>query len=168
MAPFCLLLALICGTVASLSDAEWDEGSDRHSRHNPPPVASFLERLKTLRTRRSEGELVHPAAALQPQGDSLYVRPEETGGVFSSHHGSVPYQREKRHVPPAVAMRGCHLGTCQTQNLASMLYRLGYKYGKDDSNKNTRDPQGYGRRRRSLRVRHAALRTTWAQHPLNT
>lgn len=65
-------------------------------------------------------------------------------------------------------MRGCHLGTCQTQNLASMLYRLGYNYGKDDSNKNTRDPQGYGRRRRSLPARHAALRTAWAQHLLDT
>lgn len=65
-------------------------------------------------------------------------------------------------------MRGCHLGTCQTQNLASMLYRLGYNYGKDDSNKNTRDPQGYGRRRRALSLRSAALRTAWAQHLLDT
>uniref|UniRef100_A0A8C5PLR3 Uncharacterized protein n=1 Tax=Leptobrachium leishanense TaxID=445787 RepID=A0A8C5PLR3_9ANUR len=62
---------------------------------------------------------------------------------------SRPHPREKRFVS-SIAMRGCHLGTCQTQNLANMLYRLGKNNFKDGSNKDTSDPLGYGRKRRSL------------------
>uniref|UniRef100_A0A6I8RW69 Uncharacterized protein n=1 Tax=Xenopus tropicalis TaxID=8364 RepID=A0A6I8RW69_XENTR len=54
-----------------------------------------------------------------------------------------------RYISP-ISMRGCHLGTCQIQNLASMLYRLGNNGYKDGSNRDTKDPLGYGRRRRSL------------------
>uniref|UniRef100_A0A8D0E9Y2 Adrenomedullin n=1 Tax=Salvator merianae TaxID=96440 RepID=A0A8D0E9Y2_SALMN len=64
---------------------------------------------------------------------------------------SISGHRVPRHLLVSPPMRGCHLGTCQIQNLASLLYRYGGNNQKDESHKNnkgTSDPMGYGRRRR--------------------
>uniref|UniRef100_A0A803TWW8 Adrenomedullin n=1 Tax=Anolis carolinensis TaxID=28377 RepID=A0A803TWW8_ANOCA len=62
-----------------------------------------------------------------------------------------------RHLMASPPVRGCHLGTCQIQNLANLLYRYGGNSQKDESHKNnkgTTDPMGYGRRkRRSMGLR---------------
>ncbi|XP_078507115.1 uncharacterized protein LOC144767567 [Lissotriton helveticus] len=140
MAPLCLLLVLVCGTVASsISDTEGDKGNDRPSRRHPPPVASFLKSLNAPQTRRSEGEPARLAA-------------KEAGGAFSSHHGAVPHRREKRHLPQVIAKRSCTRGTCQTK------HHLNHSSGKEHSNTIPGDPYGYGRRRRFLLARRAALR----------
>ncbi|XP_078511349.1 uncharacterized protein LOC144770577 [Lissotriton helveticus] len=124
MAPLCLLLVLVCGTVASsISDTEGDGGNDRPSRRHPPPVASFLKSLNALQTRKSEGE---------------------PGGILSSHHGAMTHQRENRRV--SVPRRGCPLGTCRTHHLANKLKDLVPYPGKENSNTSPGDPNGYGRR----------------------
>ncbi|GAA6107463.1 uncharacterized protein LOC106578347 [Tachysurus ichikawai] len=42
------------------------------------------------------------------------------------------------------ASKGCQFGTCQMQNLASTLYRMGQTNNKEQS-KGAEDPNGYGR-----------------------
>uniref|UniRef100_A0A8C4SCP1 Pro-adrenomedullin n=1 Tax=Erpetoichthys calabaricus TaxID=27687 RepID=A0A8C4SCP1_ERPCA len=65
------------------------------------------------------------------------------------HFRPFPVQnRSRRAVYMPNPNRGCHLGTCQLQNLASLLYRMGGKTVKEESKQNMSDPHGYGRRRR--------------------
>ncbi|MGH0191573.1 UNVERIFIED_CONTAM: hypothetical protein FKN15_066283 [Acipenser sinensis] len=69
------------------------------------------------------------------------------------HSQSLPVHSQSRRWrrSQSAPSRGCHLGTCQLQNLASLLYRIGNKNGKEESNRNTADPRGYGKRRRRRR-----------------
>ncbi|MEQ2290144.1 hypothetical protein AMECASPLE_000545 [Ameca splendens] len=46
--------------------------------------------------------------------------------------------------PRSASPRGCKLGTCQTHNLAHILYKLSETDGKEESLKAS-DPHGYGR-----------------------
>uniref|UniRef100_A0A8C6X4L8 Adrenomedullin n=1 Tax=Naja naja TaxID=35670 RepID=A0A8C6X4L8_NAJNA len=74
---------------------------------------------------------------------------------FSSRN-SVPGHRVPRQLLASGPARGCHLGTCQLQNLANLLYRYGGNNQKEESHKNnkgTNDPMGYGRRKRRARNR---------------
>ncbi|XP_029441257.1 ADM-like [Rhinatrema bivittatum] len=158
MTPTQLLPVLFCVLTTALCNSPREKDKDRPL---PPSTVSFLERLKSLRS----------PSALQEAGSLPYVRPEEVQERSGAPARPLPRRREKRHVAPGIAMRGCHLGTCQLQNLASTLYRLGNNTGKNGSNRNTKDPRGYGRRRRSLarKKQHSpARRIAVAQRRLAT
>ncbi|KAM4650559.1 uncharacterized protein O3C94_013276 [Discoglossus pictus] len=132
----------------NLCTCHWMGNRDRRM---PPPVMSFLEKLRNIGTQRRVVRDVSEDRAhydTEPKEATLNEQQELTDN-FPSKLSSLPQQREKRYVS-SMSTRGCHLGTCQIQNLANMLYRLGNNNYKDGSNRDTKDPQGYGRRRRSV------------------
>ncbi|MGH0191572.1 UNVERIFIED_CONTAM: hypothetical protein FKN15_066282 [Acipenser sinensis] len=111
---------------------------------------------KVTRVRRAEVTLL----------ESEFISPEEVRDALKLpaswlspsqslpvHSQSLPVHSQSRRWrrSQSAPSRGCHLGTCQLQNLASLLYRIGNKNGKEESNRNTADPRGYGKRRRRRR-----------------
>ncbi|XP_014465454.2 pro-adrenomedullin [Alligator mississippiensis] len=146
MAPRCLPELLQCLLLVASVPCESRSLGDVASRRHPLPMVSFLERLR--------GAPPVPPAPREPGSEAWgsaqgYVRPEDVREGLGLP-GS-PRRRPPRQVSPLSPGRGCHLGTCQTQNLASLLYHFGSKDLKDDSrktSKGTADPLGYGRRRR--------------------
>ncbi|XP_028669442.1 pro-adrenomedullin-like [Erpetoichthys calabaricus] len=81
--------------------------------------------------------------------EKKYIRPEDLRDALKVPVRPFPVQnRSRRAVYMPNPNRGCHLGTCQLQNLASLLYRMGGKTVKEESKQNMSDPHGYGRRRR--------------------
>ncbi|XP_040183487.1 pro-adrenomedullin-like [Rana temporaria] len=135
----CLALFFLVMTF-SVCNSLW---MDHKVRHMPPPVESFLEKLGGPSKQR----LVRDERNVD---NSAMEKSEDNSNAenFQDNNQNTPsYHREKRYAP-SVNGRGCHLGTCQIQNLANMLYRLGKNNYKDGSNKDTKDPLGYGRRRR--------------------
>ncbi|XP_069803787.1 pro-adrenomedullin-like [Dendropsophus ebraccatus] len=136
----CLILFFLVMTI-NVCSGYWMGNRDRRM---PPPVESFLEKLKGLSNQRLKRDV----------GDSENHITTEDVSIEDAQSGqnalsSLLHLREKRYAASSSA-RGCHLGTCQIQNLASLLYRLGNNNYKDGSNRDTKDPLGYGRRRRSL------------------
>ncbi|XP_054851028.1 pro-adrenomedullin-like [Eublepharis macularius] len=118
-------------------------------RRQPPPVVS-LEHLQKIHG----GEDVR---APQKPGLEAGERPpwwassEGARNQLSLFRSSVPGHRFPRHLLASPPVRGCHLGTCQIQNLANLLYRYGGNNQKDESSKNNKGatgPMGYGRRKR--------------------
>nr|DBA16025.1 TPA: hypothetical protein GDO54_003468 [Pyxicephalus adspersus] len=129
---------------------------DHEERRMPPPLLPFLEKLGDLSKQRFiRVERNTDNYAIDESQDN--VKKEH----FQSNHQNIPssflQHREKRYAS-SVNARGCHLGTCQIQNLANMLYRLGKNNYKDGSNRDTKDPLGYGRRRRRSMV-YSKIRT---------
>ncbi|KAG8567795.1 hypothetical protein GDO81_013779 [Engystomops pustulosus] len=129
---FLVITINVCAT-------HWMGNKDRRI---PPPVESFMEKLKVLSNERLRRDVrdTHITTEKVTKEDA------HTGQNVLS---SLLHLREKRYAASTSA-RGCHLGTCQIQNLANLLYRLGNNNYKDGSNRDTKDPLGYGRRRRSL------------------
>ncbi|XP_075695062.1 pro-adrenomedullin-like [Rhinoderma darwinii] len=136
----CLIL-LFLGMTINVCGAHWMGNRDRRM---PPPVESFLEKLKDLSNQRLNRD-VRDSDNHITNGE---VTKEDTQ-TGQNALSSLLHLREKRYAA-STSSRGCHLGTCQIQNLASLLYRLGNNSSKDGSNRDTKDPLGYGRRRRSL------------------
>ncbi|MEE6482676.1 hypothetical protein FKM82_013313 [Ascaphus truei] len=149
--PGGLFLLFLVITI-NLCNSHWTDNRDRRM---PPPVMSVLEKLRSLGIQGSRRDARDIAVdnlpiARESKENILNTETDNSQDSIKSHMSLLPHQREKRYVYSSIAMRGCHLGTCQIQNLANMLYRLGNNNYKDGSNKDTRDPQGYGRRRRSV------------------
>ncbi|KAE8594069.1 hypothetical protein XENTR_v10019435 [Xenopus tropicalis] len=116
----------------------------------PPPVVSFLDKIRGFGSKQPGGTGKELADGHIPTELIKDYKPRDNSiNSINTHISSLLRPREKRYISP-ISMRGCHLGTCQIQNLASMLYRLGNNGYKDGSNRDTKDPLGYGRRRRSL------------------
>lgn len=117
-------------------------------------LAAFLKSLKEKSLRRHIRSIMESNALPVPekQGSLEYVQPEDVSENFLPKQRPVSHERVKRHRfgNGHSSHRGCNLGTCQVQNLASLLYRIGANTGKDES-RNTADPFSYGRKRRSLR-----------------
>ncbi|XP_061445362.1 pro-adrenomedullin-like [Rhineura floridana] len=139
------ILVMLCLLMAS-SCQPWKSPD----RRQPPPVASFLKQLLKIR----EGA---DGRALQEPGLDVGERPtkwaqlEGARSHLNLFRSSVSGHRVPRHLLAFPSVRGCHLGTCQIQNLANLLYRYGGNNQKDESHKNNKgaaDPMGYGRRRR--------------------
>ncbi|KAM5132432.1 pro-adrenomedullin [Mantella aurantiaca] len=129
---------------------------DHRDRPMPPPVVSFLEKLGDLSKQR----LIRDERDVDNYAIEEYKDNAEAENVQINNQNMLSHllpHREKRYAP-SVNARGCHLGTCQIQNLANMLYRLGKNNYKDGSNRDTKDPLGYGRRRRRSLV-HSKDRT---------
>ncbi|KAM4703798.1 uncharacterized protein WCC33_012298 [Rhinophrynus dorsalis] len=148
--PGYLILLFLVMTI-NCCNCQWIGNRDRRM---PPPVSSFLEKIKNLGSQESRRVVRDDVGnhALTDKEREEYTQKkaiENSINNFWTQLGSLPRQRDKRYIS-SISMRGCHLGTCQIQNLASMLYRLGNNNYKDDSNRDTKDPLGYGRRRRSL------------------
>ncbi|XP_053545934.1 pro-adrenomedullin [Bombina bombina] len=137
-----LVLLFLVMTI-NLCTCHWMGNRDRRM---PPPIMSFMDKLRNLAIQRTRRE-VTDIAENDVLADNKAKESPDLIDILPSQLSSKTQQREKRYV---ASMRGCHLGTCQIQNLANMLYRLGNNNNKGGSNKDTKDPQGYGRRRRSL------------------
>ncbi|KAM3920801.1 pro-adrenomedullin [Leptodactylus fuscus] len=136
-----LIVLFFLAMTIHVFDAHWMGNSDRRM---PPPVESFLDKLKSLSNQRLKREIM--------ESDNSKTTEEVTKEDAKTAHdflSSLLHLREKRYAA-STNTRGCHLGTCQIQNLANLLYRLGNNNYKDGSNRDTKDPLGYGRRRRSL------------------
>ncbi|KAG9481505.1 pro-adrenomedullin-like isoform X2 [Eleutherodactylus coqui] len=121
----------------NVCSAHWMGNRDRRM---PPPVESFLEKLKALSNQRLKRDV----------GDNSVTTEEVTKDDAQTDQNalsSLLHLREKRYAASTSA-RGCHLGTCQIQNLANLLYRLGNNNNKEGLARDTKDPLGYGRRRR--------------------
>ncbi|XP_056399349.1 pro-adrenomedullin-like [Hyla sarda] len=136
----CLVLIFLVMTI-NVCSAHWMGSRDRRM---PPPVESFLEKLRGLTNQRLKRDVRDSETHISTQ-----EVPKEDAQTSQNALSSLLHLREKRYAATAGG-RGCHLGTCQIQNLANMLYRLGNNNYKDGSNRDTKDPLGYGRRRRSL------------------
>lgn len=135
----CLALFFLVMTF-SVCSSFW---MDHKVRHMPPPVVSFLEKLGGFSKQRLvRDERNADNSAMEESEDNSNAE-----NFQDNNQNMLSYHREKRYAP-SVNARGCHLGTCQIQNLANMLYRLGKNNYKDGSNRDTKDPLGYGRRRR--------------------
>ncbi|OCT70984.1 pro-adrenomedullin [Xenopus laevis] len=131
----------------NLCNALWMDNRDRRM---PPPVVSFLDKIRDFGRKTSGGTERQVADGHTPTELNKEYRPRDNSiNSMNTHISSRLHPREKRYISP-ISIRGCHLGTCQIQNLASMLHRLGNNGYKDDSKRHTNDPLGYGRRRRSL------------------
>ncbi|CAH2318898.1 ADM-like [Pelobates cultripes] len=150
---------VLCGSmmfIIFVLSVNWcsSHGMEHKDRRMPPPVMSLLDKLRSFKTQES-ARIVRDVGDehLSKDNDLTEFTPQkQTDNSMDSFHiplSSQLHQRQKRYIS-SISMRGCHLGTCQVQNLASMLYRLGNNSFKDGSNKDTKDPLGYGRRRRSL------------------
>ncbi|KAL7977230.1 hypothetical protein Chor_009179 [Crotalus horridus] len=123
----------------------------RNDRQQSPPAASFLEqflkiggRVNGRATRESDLELEE-----RPSTWAQLVQERDQLNLLRS--SIVPGHRMPRQLLASPPVRGCHLGTCQIQNLANLLYRYGGNNQKEESHKNnkgTNDPMGYGRRKR--------------------
>ncbi|KAM8927783.1 uncharacterized protein RCH25_008073 [Pelodytes ibericus] len=150
MAPRGLIHLLILVMILNFCSSHWMENRDRRM---PPPVMSFLEKLKSLRAQGSTRDVREVDKHSTTDNENMeHSVEDQTGDSIDNSHiplRSTPHLREKRYIS-SISMRGCHLGTCQIQNLASMLYRIGNNNYKDGSNKDTKDPLSYGRKRRSL------------------
>lgn len=135
----CLVLFFLLMTFC-VCNSRWIDPRDRRM---PPPVVSFLDKIEDLSKQR----LIRD----ESNADSYITEKNaEDENIQDNNQNMLSYllnRREKRYAP-SVNSRGCHLGTCQIQNLANMLYRLGKNSYKDGSNRDTQDPLGYGRRRR--------------------
>lgn len=136
----CLVLLFLVMTINACG-AHWMGNRDRRM---PPPVESFLEKLRDLSNQRLKRDVRDSDNHITTEE----VTKEETQPGQNAL-SSLLHLRQKRYAASTSA-RGCHLGTCQIQNLANLLYRLGNNNYKDGSNRDTKDPLGYGRRRRSL------------------
>ncbi|XP_040289669.1 pro-adrenomedullin-like [Bufo bufo] len=136
---YILILFFLVMTI-NVCRAQWMGNRDRRM---PPPVESFLEKLKDLSNQRLKRNV--------RDSDNDVTTEEVTKEARTGQNSlsSLLHLREKRYAA-SISARGCHLGTCQIQNLANLLYRLGNNNNKDGSNRDTKDPLGYGRRRRSL------------------
>ncbi|KAM6450241.1 uncharacterized protein PHA67_017371 [Liasis olivaceus] len=142
-----ILLMLILLTTSSCQ--LW-RTSGMPDRRQPPPAASFLEQLLKIYGRIN-------GRATQESGLGLEERPSKWAQLVEERdqlnlfRSSVPGHRVPRQLLASPPARGCHLGTCQIQNLANTLYRYGGNNQKEESHKNnkgTNDPMGYGRRKR--------------------
>ncbi|KAL8176199.1 UNVERIFIED_CONTAM: hypothetical protein K2H54_025585 [Gekko kuhli] len=140
-----MLLCLLTTSFCQPWKAWW-----KPDRRQPPPVVSFLEHFQKI----------HGAAdAKAPQEPGLeagerhpwWAPSEGASNQPNLVRNSITGHRFPRHLLASPPMRGCHLGTCQIQNLANLLYRYGSNNQKDESGKNNKgatDPMGYGRRKR--------------------
>ncbi|KAM9426163.1 uncharacterized protein KZ484_016866 [Pholidichthys leucotaenia] len=108
-------------------------------------------------TQRSDANAVLflPGATVRDEG-------VERSEVLQEHRAPslriIPFHSEGKHVDldalkyrmPATlrlrraSKRGCQVATCNVHNLASILYELKKRDGKEEST-NAKDPQGYGR-----------------------
>ncbi|XP_063798474.1 pro-adrenomedullin-like [Pseudophryne corroboree] len=141
----CLIVFFLVVTI-NVCNSHWMDSRDRRM---PPPVVSFLEKLRDLSNQRLKRDVRDDyliSTGKESEEDSQIGNSMDNDQTMLS---SLLRLREKRYAP-SINTRGCHLGTCQVQNLANMLYRLGKNNNKDVSNKDTKDPLGYGRRRRSM------------------
>ncbi|XP_069599259.1 pro-adrenomedullin-like [Ranitomeya imitator] len=136
----CLILFFLAMTI-NVCGAHWMGNRDRRM---PPPIESFLEKIKDLSDQRQKRDVGDSNNDVSTEEVTKEDAPTGRNALSSLLH-----LREKRYAAPS-SNRGCHLGTCQIQNLANMLYRLGNNNYKEGSNRDTNDPLGYGRRRRSL------------------
>ncbi|OCT73211.1 uncharacterized protein LOC108696785 [Xenopus laevis] len=143
-----LVLPLLVMTISlNLCNALWIDNRDRRM---PPPVVSFLDKIRDLGRQQSGGTERQVADGHISTEFNKEIKPRDNSiNNMDTHISSRLHPREKRYIS-TISMRGCHLGTCQIQNLASMIYRLGNNSYKEGSNRDTKDPLGYGRRRRSL------------------
>ncbi|KAF7239730.1 ADM protein [Varanus komodoensis] len=113
----------------------------------PPPVASFLKQLLKIHGGADGRASQNPRL----EAAEIPIQLDEAKIQLKPFESSVSGHRVPRHLLASPPMRGCHLGTCQIQNLANLLYRYGGNSQKDESHKNnkgTSDPMGYGRRKR--------------------
>ncbi|KAH0626705.1 hypothetical protein JD844_001822 [Phrynosoma platyrhinos] len=131
-------------------------------RRQPPPVASFLEQLLKIHGRANNGGIPQEPGLEADERPIGWQQLEEARNQPNLFRRQVslwerrvqcffPGHRVPRQLMASPPMRGCHLGTCQIQNLANLLYRYGGNNQKDESHKNnkgTTDPMGYGRRKR--------------------
>ncbi|KAM4015210.1 pro-adrenomedullin-like [Anomaloglossus baeobatrachus] len=136
----CLILFFLVMTI-NMCSAHWMENRDRRM---PPPIESFLEKLKDISDQRQKRDVRD-----SDNDESTEEVTNEDTPNGQDALSSLLHLREKRYAASS-STRGCHLGTCQIQNLANLLYRLGNNNYKQGSNRDTKDPLGYGRRRRSL------------------
>ncbi|XP_053117569.1 pro-adrenomedullin-like [Hemicordylus capensis] len=141
------ILMILC-FLMTCSCQPW--GTQEMDRWQPPPIVSFLKQLQKIhggpdaRAPQKPG----PKAEDRLTGWAQLEGPRQQLNLFGS---SIPGRRVPRQLQASSSMRGCHLGTCQIQNLANLLYRYGGNNQKDESHKNskgTTDPMGYGRRKR--------------------
>ncbi|XP_078234110.1 uncharacterized protein LOC144583671 [Pogona vitticeps] len=119
-------------------------------RRQPPPVSSFLKQLLKIHGG-ADGHVPQQPGLEAGEKPTKWVQVEEAKNQLSLFKSSVPLHRVPRQLMASPPMRGCHLGTCQIQNLANLLYRYGSNAQKEESHKNnksTTDPMGYGRRKR--------------------
>ncbi|KAM3821082.1 uncharacterized protein M6D78_017191 [Vipera latastei] len=132
------------------SSCQFWRTSGMTDRQPPPPAVSFLEqflkiggRVNGRATRESDLEIEE-----RPSTWAQLVQERDQLNLLRS---SVPGHRVPRQLLASPPARGCHLGTCQIQNLANLLYRYGGNNQKEESHKNNKginDPMGYGRRKR--------------------
>ncbi|XP_058039058.1 pro-adrenomedullin-like isoform X3 [Ahaetulla prasina] len=120
-------------------------------RRQPPPAASFLEQLLKIGGRVNGRATRESDLGLEERPSTWAQLVQERDQLNLLRSSSVPGHRVPRQVLASPPARGCHLGTCQIQNLANLLYRYGGNNQKEESHKNnkgTNDPMGYGRRKR--------------------
>uniref|UniRef100_A0ACB8EV50 Uncharacterized protein n=1 Tax=Sphaerodactylus townsendi TaxID=933632 RepID=A0ACB8EV50_9SAUR len=142
------VLVLLCLLTASFCQpwrAWW-----KPDRRQPPPVISFLDRLQKI---HGEADVRAPEESGLEAGERppWWAPSEVARSQLNLVKSSIPGHRFPRHALASPPIRGCHLGTCQIQNLANLLYRYGSNNQKDESGKNNKgaaDPMGYGRRKR--------------------
>ncbi|KAK9397070.1 Adm [Crotalus adamanteus] len=133
-----------------LTSCQFWRTSGMTDRQQSPPAASFLEqflkiggRVNGRATRESDLEL--------EERPSTWAQLLQERDQLNLLRSIVPGHRMPRQLLASPPVRGCHLGTCQIQNLANLLYRYGGNNQKEESHKNnkgTNDPMGYGRRKR--------------------
>ncbi|XP_068099103.1 pro-adrenomedullin-like [Hyperolius riggenbachi] len=145
MARYDFLMLFFLAMTISICSSLW---VDHRDRRMPPPVASFLEKLRDLSNQKHSRDVrdtdYHPPAVVESADNTVAENSQE---YMQNILSSLLQLREKRYAPSS-GSRGCPLGTCQIQNLANRIYQLGNNGSKDGSNRNTNDPLGYGRRRR--------------------
>ncbi|XP_003222744.1 pro-adrenomedullin [Anolis carolinensis] len=143
------VLVLLCLMMAA-SCQPW-RTSGIPDRRQPPPFASFLEQLLKIHGGANNGRAPQKPGLEAGEKSIRWEQLEEARNQPNLFRNSVRGHRVPRHLMASPPVRGCHLGTCQIQNLANLLYRYGGNSQKDESHKNnkgTTDPMGYGRRKR--------------------
>ncbi|KAJ6654826.1 hypothetical protein lerEdw1_006515, partial [Lerista edwardsae] len=142
------LLVILCLLTTS-SCQPW-RALGMPDRRQPPPIISFLKQLQKIHGGTNGRTLPEPGL---DAGDrpTRWAQLEGSRNQLNLLESSIPVHRVPRMLLASPPMRGCHLGTCQIQNLANLIYRYGNNNQKDESHKNnkgTSDPMGYGRRKR--------------------
>ncbi|XP_005991001.1 pro-adrenomedullin-like [Latimeria chalumnae] len=149
-----LLLILIGVKVGILYTMPTKQITDSRSLSRGVFSWDSLKQWSREQTARRARSPVAPPPYDAPVKETVFVQSAEPGLGQSPRSRQPSHERVKRRIfgagqlAPTVVLRGCHLGTCQIQNLANLLYRIGVNNNKAESHRNTADPQGYGKRRR--------------------